>query len=144
MKKIFWGSLLFLAFVFCSTKCYKKEDIENRILIENQLDYAIFVVPSYTYPDTSLLFTTKDKILANSASFEVLPKSSSRITNLSLCYESEWKRVVESDTLLLFAFNREVLKKEDWDSIVKFNKFIRRYKITWEVLMDEDCKLIIK
>lgn len=96
-------AIIILCIALMANKCYKKSDIENRITVVNKLDKAIYVVPGFNYPDTSLNCISKEMILANSNSFLVNQKTESRISNLSLCYKSEWERVFVSFTPKLTA-----------------------------------------
>lgn len=135
--------IIFVGLSLMANKCYKDEDIENRILIENKLDKTIYVVPGYNYPDTTLGFTSKESILANKNSLMVAPKSSERITNLSLCYENEWNRLVPSDTLFLFVFDKTVIDNESWEIITNNYMILRRYEVTFSDLAS-DCKFIVQ
>jgi len=141
-----FSKLILVTFVGLSliaSKCYKDEEIENRILIENKLNKTIYVVPGYNYPDTTLGFTSKESILANKTSLMVFPQSNKRITNLSLCYKNEWNRLVPTDTLFLFVFDKKVVDNESWETITNNYMVLKRYKITFSDLAS-DCEFTVQ
>lgn len=144
MKKNRIVVLVLISITIMSNKCYNKKAIENRLLIENTFDFEIYVIPSFIFPDTSLDFTSKDFIVANRSSILVPPKSTVRITNLSLCFENEWKRLVPSDTLQLFVFERKLIDEEKWSDVYKDYKVLRRCNFTLLQVLERNCTLKIE
>jgi len=136
-------AIIILCIALMANKCYKKSDIENRITVVNKLDKAIYVVPGFNYPDTSLNCISKEMILANSNSFLVNQKTESRISNLSLCYKSEWERVVSSDTLILFVFESTTIEQIPWDSVCKNDLVLKRIKLSFSDLILNNCRIAI-
>jgi len=62
---------------------------------------------------------------------------------MSLCTESEWERVVSSDTMYLFVFESNIVETIPWDSISKNHLVLNRIKLSYSYLISNDCRIVI-
>ena len=142
MKRKLLRILILCTFLLAFT-CYTDEDIENRISIKNNRDFDIYCLPSFAYPDTSLAFTSKNSIDANTYAYSIDKNSSKRLGYLSLCYKDEFNRVVESDTLILFIFNKDTIDLNSWEYITNNDKVLKRIYLTYPDLIESNCEIEI-
>jgi hypothetical protein len=117
---------------------------ENFIEVNNQLPNSIYCVPSFDYPDTTLLFTNKGKILANDSIYYVGSSNSKRLFYIDLCKIETWKRLVKSDSIQIFVFDEKVLKEKNWDEIVSGEFYLRRLIYTYNDIINNGCKITVK
>jgi hypothetical protein len=135
--------IIILSTVLMANKCYLKEDINNRITIDNKTSKYLYCVPCFSYPDTSLNFTNKDIIIANKGIYEITPNTIGKMGSISLCEESEWKRVVPFGTLMVFVFLKSDIDNNDWNTIVSNNMVYKKYKLTYQDLVRNTCTLLV-
>lgn len=133
----------FLGSLLMANRCYTDEDIENRILIKNNLNFDIYCVPSFIYPDTTLVFTNKDVIKASESAYSIPNNSAERIGYISLCYENEFHRVTPNDTLILFVLNKSIVDQYDWEYIIENDEVISRIYLSYSDLMKSTCQIEI-
>ena len=117
---------------------------ENFIEVNNQLPASVYCVPSFDYPDTGLLFTSKEKILANDSIYYVGSSNSKRLFYIDLCKIETWRRLVKSDTIQVFVFDEKVLKERPWNEIVAGKLYLRRLTYTYKDVVDKGCKITIQ
>jgi hypothetical protein len=63
--------------------------------------------------------------------------------SISLCEESEWKRVVPFGTLMVFVFLKSDIDNNDWNTIVSNNMVYKKYKLTYQDLVRNTCTLLV-
>lgn len=117
---------------------------ENFIEVNNQLPASVYCVPNFDYPDTGLLFTSKEKILANDSIYYVGSSSAKRLFYIDLCKIETWKRLVKSDSIQIFVFDEKVLKEKTWNEIVAGKLYLRRLTYTYKDIVDKGCKITIQ
>jgi hypothetical protein len=111
----------------------------NRIInygLKNNSDKLIYYGYSFSYPDISLKSITEFVPKKNSA-YRIDP---GRVQSQSLGY------FVRNSTMQIFIFDADVIEKTPWDTIVKYNKFLKRYQFTqselekmnYEIIYDEN------
>lgn len=144
MKYLQVLSLIFVALVFSANKCYRKDDINNRIMVINNLPFDIYVVPLFNYPDTTLNDLTKEKIVANHNSYFIAHGKESRITVISLCNSIEWQRVALKDTAYLFVFKELTIKNTEWQEIKNNYLIHKRILLTHSMLINANCTIQIE
>jgi hypothetical protein len=117
---------------------------ENFIEVNNQLPNNVYCVPSFDYPDTALLFTNKEKILANDSIYYVGSFNSKRLFYIDLCKIETWKRLVKSDTIQIFVFDENTVKEKSWNEIVSGKLYLRRLIYTYNDIINNGCKITVK
>ncbi len=139
MKKIVFFIILNLPFLSCGT--YENStDCHHSIKIINNYKNAIYVNASYLYPDTSDFHYSglKDnshiyKILSNNESDEPL--------NLGRdCWEIlfKYKNVINSDTLMIYFFDAQLIENIPWDIIANEYKILKRYDLSLKDLINHN------
>lgn len=124
-------------------KCITKKMRDNFIEVENHLPINVYCVPSYNYPDTSLLFTNKERILANDSIYFVRGSSSKKLFYIDLCTSETWKRVIKADTLQVFVFDEGVIKEKSWNEIVANKLYLRRLTYNYNDIVNNGCKIVV-
>lgn len=122
-------------------KCISKKMRENFIEVNNQLPANVYCVPNFNYPDTTLSFTSKEKILANDSIYYVGSSNSKRLFYIDLCKIETWKRVVKSDTIQIFVFEEKVIKEKAWNEINANNLYLRRLTYAYNDIVNNGCKI---
>jgi hypothetical protein len=125
-------------------KCITKKMRENFIQINNQLPVDVYCLPSFDYPDTTLLFTSKERILANDSIYYVGSLKSKRLFYIDLCKIETWERLVKSDSIQIFVFDEKVLKEKPWNEIFAGKLYLRRLTYTYKDIVDKGCKITIQ
>ena len=143
MKTIQRLLFILLSLSLMSTTCIRKDDLESSIFVDNQLDKNIYVVPNYHYPDTTTGFINKGILQAN-IRYQFSPLSKDYLRLYGICKEEGWKRRVPSDTLLILVLDKNEVDNGNWDDYAKGNNYLRRYKLSYNDLICNDCKIIIE
>jgi len=132
--------LIILAIIVSQQKCNKRY-YENLIIINNKLNYDIYCVPSYNYPDTSLNFIKKDVIIVNSRFYWIESDTSRIIGPEALRALEVWERWVLSDTLILFVFNKNELENQSWEYTKEH--YYKKIFLTYKDLINSNGTIII-
>lgn len=101
------------------TSCIPTKNIINYDL-KNYSGKLIYYGYSFSYPDISLKGITEFVPKKNSA-YQIEP---GRVQAQSL------GDFVRNPTLQIFIFDSDVIEKTPWDTIVKYNMFLKRYQFT--------------
>lgn len=121
MKKIY--SILFFALFGLFSSCDKPFFVESvsRFWLKNNSSQLILVQLSYSYPDTAIL--AQEYVIAGLGAGDEKPFDSKK----------QWKdRINElpKDTLSIFIFSNDTLKKYGWETVRKDYKILARYDIS--------------
>lgn len=136
--------LIVLVVPLFSFKCITKKMRENFIQVENQLPVNVYSVPSYDYPDTTLAFTNKERILANDSIYFVRAMSTKRLFYIDLCRAETWNRLIKSDSLQVFVFEEAIIKERSWDEIKANKLYLRRLTYAYNDIVNKGCKITIR
>lgn len=140
MRKII--ALILLSHILLATRCVTKQMRDNTIVVSNQLNQEVFLLPykiKYDYYDISF---SKQRIISN---YAVNPISERKIFHTAFCIKNTWKSVVVGDTLEILVFNRDALEKEKTlEELVSAKSYIRKIKLTYDKLIADSCKVIIE
>ena len=136
--------LIVLILPLFSFKCITKKMRQNFIEVENQLSTNIYCVPSYNYPDTTLEFINKGRILANDGIYFLNALSKKRLFYTELCGKDTWDYFIKSDSLQVFVFEEAVIKERSWDEIKTNKLYMRRLTYAYNDIINKGCKIIIQ
>jgi hypothetical protein len=125
-------------------KCVTKKMRENFVQVNNQLSQNIYCVPSFDYPDTSLSFINKERILANDSIYYLSSKSSKKLFHKTLCKKDVWDKMIKSDTIQIFVFEEMLLKEKNWNEIVTNKLYLRRLTYSYNDIISDSCRIIVK
>ncbi len=142
VKKI--NFLIVLALPLFGFKCITKKMRENFIQIENQMPVNVYCVPSYDYPDTTLSFINKERILANDSIYFIRTLSTKRLFYIDLCREETWNRLVKQDSLQIFVFDEQVIKQQSWDEIKASKLYLRKLTYAYKDIINNKCKISVQ
>lgn len=127
--------------VLLSSTCKKKSECHNTISFDNKSNKEFYVVGNTKYPDTDYyrydvpnptLSPINHKVYANQNNTSVL--------RLSTCYEYVLKNT-ESDTIMVFIFDAQVLESTPWDTVKVNNLYLKRCDLSLQDLKNKDFKL---
>lgn len=127
-----------------SFKCISKRMRENFIEVDNQLSNNIYCIPSFNYPDTSLSFTNRERILANDSIYYVGSLNSKKLFYIDLCKKESWQRLMKSDTIQVFVFEERVVKEKSWKEIAFNSLYLRRLTYAYNDIVNNGCKITIQ
>lgn len=127
-----------------SFKCISKKMRENFIEVNNQLSKNIYCIPSFNYPDTSLSFTNRERILANDSIYYVSSLNSKRLFYIDLCKRETWQRLTKTDTIQIFVFDEAVIKEKSWNEISSRKLYLRRLIYSYDDIFNNGCKIMVK
>jgi hypothetical protein len=125
-----------------STTCIKRSDLETSIYVENKLEKSIYVIPGFNYPDVNISIN-RDVLQANGR-YQFEPLSQDYMRLYGICIEKYWKEFIPSDTLLIFVLDKDSVDNKDWGNYVNGNNFLRRYKLSYEDIIQNGCKIIVE
>lgn len=124
-------------------KCLNKEMRKDLIEVSNRFTHNVYCVPSFNYPDTTLSFTSKDRVLANDSIYFVPSLGTRKLFYLPICEVATWKELNAEDTLQIFVFDENIMKTQPWSAIVENKMYLKRLTFTFSELQKNDCKIII-
>lgn len=137
--------ILILLLPLFSFDCYSKRMMASWVEVENQLPVNVYCLPSFKYPDTSLNFTSKSDILANDGIYFIKANDKHQLfTRRSFCDKTYWERELLSDTLQVFVIDEKVLKEKSWGQIYSNDLYLRRILFTYDEIINNGCKIVIK
>jgi hypothetical protein len=136
--------ILIIIFPLFAFTCISKKMRKNFVQVHNRFGKNIYCVPNFNYPDTSLSFTSAEKILANKTLFLFEANSTKHLSRLSLCKKEFWQKIVTTGTLQIFVFDENVLKKDDWINIVAEKKYLRRLSFNYNDILKNECKIVVE
>ncbi len=142
MKKIKF--LIFLIFPLFGFKCITNKMRENFIQVENLLPFNLYCVPSYAYPDTTLVFTNKERILANDSIYFINALGVKKLFYTDLCNEASWNRLIKGDSLQIFVFDEQVVKHQNWNDVILNKRYLRRLTYGYKDLLTSKCKILVR
>jgi hypothetical protein len=105
------------------TSCIPTNSIVNYSL-KNNTDKLIYYGTSFAFPDTSLN-GIKEFIPTKNSAYQIFP---GRVQSQSLSV------FTRNPTAQIFIFDADVIEKTPWDTIVKYNMFLKRYEFTESAL----------
>ncbi|MFV0469110.1 MAG: hypothetical protein ACK5MK_09320 [Dysgonomonas sp.] len=127
-----------------STRCIKKSDLETSILIENNLDRSVYLLSSLDYPNTQINGYFNKKVLLVNPQYYIKSKSNKYLNIYGICKKDIWKMFVPSDTLLVFVLDKDSVDVSDWEEYTSGDKYLRRYKFSYEDILRNGCKITIE
>jgi hypothetical protein len=136
--------LIVLLLPLFSFRCIKKSTLANFIEVDNQLPQNVYCVPSYNYPDTTLLFTNKSVIVANEGSLFIKAASKDQLFYKPFCDKDFWKKVMTTDTLQVFVIDEKIFKENGWAAIYSRNLYMRRLLFSYDDIIKNGCKITIR
>lgn len=125
-------------------KCLSKKTRESFIVANNQLSQNVYCVPSFMYPDTSLSFTSKEKILANDSIYYLGAGAIKKVFYMPLCQKDSWDKIVKSGVLQIFVFDERVVKESNWNDITANRRYLRRITYKYSDIYKDSCRIIVK
>ncbi len=138
--------LIFLYLISLSTTCIRKIDKESTLCIENKLDYDLYIIANYDYPNSSKN-TYPKRMLKVNPQYQVFAKDSSIVGIYGICQKHVWEQLVPSDTIHILILNKDSTDNGVEDSFKEYlesKKYIREYKLVYDDIIENGCKLIIK
>ena len=136
--------LIVLVFPLFGFTCVSKKMRSSFIEVYNQLPANVYCVPSFEYPETSLTFTNKEKILANDNIYYVNSLGVKKLFYLDLCKKETWQRLISADTLQVFVFDEQKIKECRWDDIMKGKIYLKRLVYSYGDIVNNGCKITVK
>lgn len=136
-----YALLTLLLLPLLATRCVKRWEL---IEVENQFGQNIFCLPGFNFPDTSFVYFEKQNILANDAYYFLKSGHKGRLFSEKFCVREKWKQALAKDTLQLFVISEKTLKEASWDSIRTNRLYLRRLIYTYEDIIKNGCKIIIR
>ncbi len=135
MRKV---AFAFASILLMASKCYNSHEL---LSVCNQTDRAVYILPSFDYPDTAFNFTNKTMYRWASVSSQ----QTKTVFPFPFCEENgTWEDMIYSDTLLFFVFDKEMtdscLLVDSIDEI----KVFKTYKFTREQLISCGCKIVLQ
>jgi hypothetical protein len=122
-------SSLVLIIMFCFNSCKQIVEDSYRIWFKNESSFVVNVERSYNFPDTNL-FSHKPK-MRNIGSNEKDPIEA--FDPWDEIFENE----IQSDTLIIFVFNKDTLDYYSWDTIREKYKILHRYDLSLQDLKED-------
>ena len=127
-----------------SFKCVSNKMLEKFIEVNNQLSVNVYCLPAFEYPDTSLAFTNKEKILANDSIYYISSLATKKLFYIDLCKKETWQKITKADTIQVFVFDEKVLKERSWNDIVNNRIYLRRLVYSHNDIVHNGCKITVK
>lgn len=126
-----------------ATTCINKEMRENTIIVDNQLDVRVYLVPyriTYDYFNSSL---TKGTLMVDTE-YIVDAKFSKKIFYTPFCMKNYWDKMVVGDTLEILVFQEDALTTEETlEQLINRKAYAKSLKMTFDQLNQEGCKVIV-
>jgi hypothetical protein len=130
MKNIL-KNILFLVFGLSLIACVSEKDNPRNFNIKNNSSKTIYYGLSYSQTDFSL------------KGIDFVPGANGNVSHKIKTNEQNTARV-GSSIMQVYIFDSDVIESTPWDTIVKYNKFLKRYQFTqselekmnWEVIYD--------
>lgn len=134
MKKLF---LLGIVFSFFIGGC--KNNSPGKIRVENRLHKKIICILDYNYPDTSLTFTNKQALLADSNRLQIDTNQIKEVDTIGLCKKNVWDNCVKQSLLMLIVFDEKKLvhAKKPEDALIE------RYYFSYGQLMKDKGVIVV-
>jgi len=132
-KTIFLIIIPLVSIVLSSSKCKKDSlDCHRSKFFKNQSIKDLYVITSYSYPDTVLSKGYPNPIL-DPGTNKVLMQNSKLLWTTD-CIEIIFKYSIPSDTLMVYVFDSEILESTSWDTIKARNLYLKRFDLSLQDL----------
>jgi hypothetical protein len=125
-------------------QCVSKKMLAYFIEVENQIDKNIYCISSFNYPDTTLSFTSKEFIFANDDAYYISSLSKRKPFYNAFCKRTIWTKLLKSDSLQIFVFDDKVLKGKSWNEITANRIYLRRLVYSYNDIVNNSCKIVVK
>lgn len=140
MRKII--IFILLAHLLLANRCVTKEMRNNTITVDNQLNQEVFLLPYKIKYDYYNMEDTKAGIISN---YDTSPLSEKKMFYTPFCMKDYWEDTVVGDTLEILVFTRDTLEKDKTlEELVSDKSYIRKIKRTYNQLISDSCKVVIK
>jgi len=136
MQKLFYILFLLTFILGC-------DEPPSQIVIENKANMDIYAYPSNNYPDTSI-DVISESILKGYNAFYVRMFEEKTIEGVAYCDENIWNTYVPNDTLIIYIFDKNLVDRTTFDTIVDNYMIYKRYNITFEELILHKCKVVVE
>jgi len=132
--------ILILLFLLNNT-CKKNEDCHKIIKVFNTSNKAIYVQGSDGYPDTMYFKYNPNPAL--SPEINKVESGETNTTSLQIkdCWEINIKNVMQSDKLMIYIFDSEILENIPWDTVIANNMVLNRYDLSLEDLKNSNWSI---
>jgi hypothetical protein len=136
--------VLFFLILALITSCDPYDDRLNLVNnSENDIFYSISKTDSFSKRSNPLRIVGNDTVLNES----LFIKSKSEVKEMMLGRNS-WEEFVKNECdngkLRIFIFNDSLINKNNWDSIVKNQSFSKKYSHSFESLIKNQWRVLIK
>jgi hypothetical protein len=134
MKKIFLSGIMFSLFIW---GC--KNNVPDRIKVENRLSKNIICVFGYNYPDLNMNYTSKQALLADSTFLQIDTNQIKELDTLGLCKKDVWNKHVRQSLLMLVIFDKKKLihVKNMEDAVLE------RYYLSYSQLIKDKGLIVV-
>lgn len=120
--------LSLLTCVLLSSRCEKDKDKHDLIMFTNNSSELIYVSGSWTYPDTTINFSSP--ALAGD-SYKVASNTNDDPLRLQDTYEGCFEQF---EKVMVFVFDAQVLETTPWDTVKAKYLIIKRYDLSLDDL----------
>ncbi len=132
--------IIFISLITIAGTCRKESaTCHTKVSFINRSQNSISVDWNAYYPDT-LLGNGFYNPSSQAQIHEVLP-SETNIDAVSLgvdCFESRFKTQITSGIIMIYVFDKTVLQNNNWDTIKKYNMYLKRYDLSLQDLQNKD------
>jgi len=136
MKKIFLYCFFFFLF---TGGCKNGAPLPDKIKVDNKLGKKIVCVFGYDYPDTSLNFTSKQALLADTNLLQIDSNQIKELDTVGLCKKDTWDTHVKQSLLMLVVFDKKKLihAKNIEDAV------LQRYYFSYMQLINDKGVIVV-
>jgi hypothetical protein len=134
--KIFTFILIFTTLLW---SCWKHDDSriigneDYRLCVLNNSSNTIYAIEGITYPDT-----IPDNYSPLNMDMYRAECGAKATLMIRCCWESFFQTRIDSDTLMVFIIDEEVLLNNPWDTVRKNYMILKRYDLSLQDLIDLD------
>ena len=141
MKRIF---LVILLLPLLSFYCVSRKAQKNFVEVENQLPVNVFCFPKQEFPGSNWTFTNKEYISKNRGPYLIKARKKKRLFYVAFCNKLYWSKAGLTDTLQILVVEEKVFNKNTWGYIDSNNLILRKLAYTYDDIINNGCKIIVK
>ncbi len=128
--------LLLFSTILLSAMCRRdSENCHHTVKVHNTSNKAIYASFYPHYPDTAL---ANPSPALSPETFKLEPNETKSIYNNQDCVEVYYQHVLDSDTLMLFVFDAEVLESTSWEEVMQNYSILKRFDLSLQDLRDRN------
>ncbi len=141
MKKIILVILLLPLFsFFCISRKVQKSFIE----VQNKLRVSVYCFPKTPFPGSDENYLNKKFISDNGGPYRIKARRKKRLFYQNFCVRDVWYRAGLKDTLHIWVVDEKVYKDNSWGYIDSNNLILRKLAYTYDDIINNGCKIIVK